>query len=207
MDMSFGRVRALPARVKTHRRKVAVGTLAVLMWALPICAADDAPSSKVSTTSSIATAKPAELVSAPGTLMSSNATPVLPPGVPEPVHPTSTMIVRSTTPERPRAAVRTWQALVVAQHSAAIFDAWTTRKALTSGNGYERDPLMKPFANSATIYPATQAAPLLFDFLGHRMMRSNSRYLRRTWWVPQTLSFAGSMWCGSRNLRVANLKR
>lgn len=205
--MAFGCVRASPACVKTHSRKVAIGALAVFMWTLPICAEDTAPSARAATTSSIALAKPGELVAAPSTLVSANASPVLPPVAPEPLHPTPAMIVRSTTPERSRTAVRTWQTLLVAQHTAAVFDAWTTRKALSSGNGYERDPLMKPFANSATIYPATQAAPLLFDFLAYRMMSSNNRYLRHTWWAPQLVSFAGSVWCGSRNLRVANLKR
>ncbi len=102
--------------------------------------------------------------------------------------------------------IRKWQALVVAQHSAALFDAWTTRKAITSGNGYERDPLLKPFAQSAAIYPATQAVPVALDFLSYRMMRSDNRYLRRTWWLPQAVSIVGSVWCGSRNLRVASLK-
>src|SRR6185312_11650273 len=129
------------------------------------------------------------------------------PAAPDPIQPIATPVIRTATPERSRGAAMKWQALLVAEHSAAVFDAWSTRRALSSGNGYERDPLMKPFANSATIYPATQAAPLLFDFLGYRMMKSQNRYLRHTWWVPQAISFAGSVWCGSRNLRVANLKR
>lgn len=205
--MSFGRVRASNPCVKSHTCRLAIGTLAILTLAFPLCGEDAASSIKTAIPSSAASGKTEELAAARSTLVSANAAPVLPPVTPAPVHPAPAMIVRFTTPERSRAALRTWQALVVAQHSAAIFDAWTTRKALSSGNGYERDPLMKPFANSATIYPATQAAPLLFDFLGYRMMRSHNRYLRHTWWVPQAVSFAGSMWCGSRNLRVANLKR
>lgn len=203
--MSFGRVRALSASVKSDIRKVAVGALAFVIFGLPLCAEDGASAAQVATSSSLALSRVDELA-APSTLVSASAAPVLPPVTPEPLHPT-VAIVRSTSPERSRAAVRAWQALLVAQHSAAAFDAWTTRKALTSGNGYERDPVMKPFANSATIYPATQVAPLLFDFLGYRMMTSHNRYLRHTWWVPQAVSFAGSVWCGSRNLRVANLKR
>jgi hypothetical protein len=103
--------------------------------------------------------------------------------------------------------VRVWQALTVSQHSAAVFDAWSTRKALTSGNGYERNPLLRPFAQSATIYPATQAVPFALDFLSYRMLRSKHPLLRRTWWLPQAISIAGSTWCGSRNLHVANLQR
>ena len=205
--MSFGRVRASSAGVKFHSRRIAVCTLTILILGLPLRAEDGASSGKVTTSPSISSSGADELAAAPSTLVSANAAPVLPPVTPAPVHTTAALIVRSPTPERSRAGLRTWQTLLVAQHSAAVFDAWTTRKALTSGNGYERDPLMKPFANSATIYPATQVAPLLFDFLGYRMMTSHNRYFRHAWWVPQAVSFAGSIWCGSRNLRVANLKR
>lgn len=103
--------------------------------------------------------------------------------------------------------MRVWKGLLVAEHSAAIFDAWTTRESLKSGNGYERNPLLKPFADSAAIYPMLQIAPVGFDFLSHRMMRSQNRFLRKTWWVPQLVSTGASLWCGSRNLRVANLNR
>ncbi|MCI0350775.1 MAG: hypothetical protein L0Z53_15225 [Acidobacteriales bacterium] len=98
---------------------------------------------------------------------------------------------------------RMWWALTVAQHSAATFDAWSTRESLSSGNGYERNPLMRPFANSAAIYPAIQIAPLGLDYISKRMMRSRHGFLRKTWWVPQTLATAGFAWSGLHNLRVA----
>lgn len=103
--------------------------------------------------------------------------------------------------------VHIWEGLILAEHSAAAFDAWSTRKSITSGNGYERDPLMKPFANSAAIYPMLQAVPLGMDFLSRRLMRSNNRLFRGVWWLPQSVSFGASIWCGSRNLHVANLKK
>jgi len=103
--------------------------------------------------------------------------------------------------------VRIWKGLIIAQHSAAAFDAWSTRRSIESGNGYERNVLMRPFANSAAIYPILQIAPFGFDFVSHRMMRSQSRIFRKTWWLPQAASTAASLWCGSRNLRVASLKR
>jgi hypothetical protein len=52
-----------------------------------------------------------------------------------------------------------------------------------------------------------QIMPAGFDFLSHRMMRSQNQLLRRTWWIPQTAAIAGSLWSGSRNVHVANLKR
>lgn len=110
-------------------------------------------------------------------------------------------------PEKPKVSVRQqriWWALTAAQHGAATFDAWSTRKALTSGNGYERNPLMRPFANSAAIYPAIQVLPVGLDFVSQRMMRSRHGFFRKTWWVPQTLATAGFVWSGARNLNVAN---
>jgi len=103
--------------------------------------------------------------------------------------------------------VRIWKTLVVAQHSAAAFDAWSTRRSIESGNGYERNVLMRPFANSVAIYPMLQIAPFGFDFLSHRMMRSQNRFFRKTWWLPQLASTGASLVFGARNLRVADLKR
>lgn len=103
--------------------------------------------------------------------------------------------------------LRIWKTLVIAQHSAAGFDAWTTRRSIESGNGFERNILVRPFANSAAIYPALQVVPFGFDYLSHRMMRSGNRLFRHTWWIPQVASTTASLWCGSRNLRVADLKR
>jgi len=103
--------------------------------------------------------------------------------------------------------LRVWKTLLIAQHSAAGFDAWTTRRSIESGNGFERNILVRPFANSAAIYPALQVMPFGFDYLSHRMMRSQNRLFRKTWWMPQAASAAASLWCGSRNLRVASLKR
>jgi hypothetical protein len=101
--------------------------------------------------------------------------------------------------------VQIWRGLTVMQHSAAVFDAWSTRKSLANG-GYERDPLMRPFASNGSIYAMTQVTPLAFDFLSRRMLRSNNSLVRRFWWVPQTAFTAGSVWCGVRNLHVAAMR-
>jgi hypothetical protein len=110
-------------------------------------------------------------------------------------------------PEKPQPTVkqrRTWWALTIAQHGAATFDAWSTRKALSSGNGYERNPLMRPFAGSAAIYPVIQVLPVGLDYASQKMMRSRHGFLRKTWWVPQMVATAGFIWAGARNLNVAN---
>lgn len=101
---------------------------------------------------------------------------------------------------------RAWLALVALQHGSAAFDAWSTRQSILSGNGYERDPLMKPFAGSAAIYPALQVLPIGLDYLSNRMMRSSNGMIRRFWWIPQSVSTVGFVWSGARNLHVAALR-
>ena len=126
------------------------------------------------------------------------------PLTPQPVLKPSTIQPENGPTQR---ELRIWKTLLIAQHSAAAFDAWTTRRSIESGNGFERNILVRPFANSAAIYPALQVVPFGFDYLSHRMMRSQNRLFRKTWWMPQAASTAASLWCGSRNLRVADLKR
>src|SRR5262249_1817969 len=82
-------------------------------------------------------------------------------------------------------APRSWLVMTAVQHSAATFDAWSTRRSISSGRGHELNPLMKPFAGSAAIYGAIQLAPLASDYLGRRLMSSKHPTLRKLWWVPQ----------------------
>lgn len=101
---------------------------------------------------------------------------------------------------------RQWVVLTALQHGSATFDAWSTRQSLASGNGYERNPLLKPFANSAAIYPAIQLAPLGADWISWRMARSSKPFMRKMWWLPQSVATAGFIWSGVRNLHVANMR-
>jgi len=103
--------------------------------------------------------------------------------------------------EEVRHQKKIWFFLAAVEHGAAVFDAWSTRRAIANG-GHEINPLMKPFANSGAIYAATQAGPLLFDYVGKRMMMSRSPRLRRLWWLPQTASAAASLFSGIHNLGV-----
>jgi hypothetical protein len=107
--------------------------------------------------------------------------------------------------ERPRmspAQKRMWIGLIVASHSAAAFDAWSTRRAISSGAGEELNPTLKPFAHSGALYVVTQASPALMDYIGHRMARSQNRWVRRMWWVPQTAGMAVSITAGIHNTRL-----
>ena len=101
--------------------------------------------------------------------------------------------------ERPGHA---WLVLSIAEHGAATFDAWTTNRAIDQGHT-ELNPMLRPFAGHASMYAAVQVAPLLFDFIGRRMQRSDKRWMHQTWWLPQTLSTAASLFAGSHNLAVS----
>jgi hypothetical protein len=137
-------------------------------------------------------------LSEPPLLSAKNINPVVQPLV---------AVSNPTFPHKPSARQRrAWWVLTVAQHGAATFDAWSTRKSLASGNGYERNPLMKPFADSASIYPIVHVLPLGLDYASIRMIRSRHGFFRKTWWVPQTIATAGFIWVGTRNLRVSNVK-
>lgn len=90
-------------------------------------------------------------------------------------------------------------ALMAAEHGSALLDAWSTRAVLREG-GSELDPLVRPFAHSATLYPALQIAPIGVDYFASRLMRSNHPVLRKLWWVPQAVATGGSVYCGLHNL-------
>lgn len=65
-----------------------------------------------------------------------------------------TVLIALLSLARSAREVRIWDGLMVAQRSAMVFDAWSTRRSIERGNGYDRNVLMQPFANSAAIYPA-----------------------------------------------------
>jgi len=95
-----------------------------------------------------------------------------------------------------------WLGLAIAQSSTAMFDAWTTRRVISSGEGHELDPLMRPFSGNASLYAAIQVSPLAFDYLGWRMMHSPHEWERRLWWLPQGLSAGMSLGSAAHNLGV-----
>jgi hypothetical protein len=100
---------------------------------------------------------------------------------------------------------REWLALSIAAHSGAGFDAWTTRKVLSSVPGaQETNPLLRPFAGNASMYVAVQVAPTILDYVSRRMMNSRYEWVRHTWWLPQAVSAAVSVASGVHNLGVYN---
>ena len=98
-----------------------------------------------------------------------------------------------------------WLALTIAQHSAATFDAWSTDRVISSGQGRELNPLLKPFAGNASLYAAIQVSPAVLDYLGHRMMKSRQGWARQVWWLPQVLGTTVSLASATHNLHVATV--
>lgn len=97
---------------------------------------------------------------------------------------------------------RAWITLLVMQHAAAAFDAYSTRDAVSHG-AVEDDPFMRPFAHSPAIYVVSQLCPTVLDFVGRRMQRSQNNFIRHMWWLPQTTSTGMYLFSAVHNLRVA----
>jgi len=95
---------------------------------------------------------------------------------------------------------RLWRGLVIASSGAATFDAWSTRRAITTTGAQELNPTLRPFAGNSSLYAAIQVGPVLMDFVGKKMMYSRHTWVRRMWWVPQSASFVSSIFCGAHNL-------
>jgi Domain of unknown function (DUF5658) len=100
-----------------------------------------------------------------------------------------------------KSAPKAWLFLSSAQHGASLFDAYSTRYAVGHG-AVEENPLMRPFARSASIYVVSQMAPAVLDYLALRMRRSHSHFVRRMRRLPQSLSTGTYVVAGIHNLRV-----
>jgi len=97
---------------------------------------------------------------------------------------------------------REWLALSIVQHSATTFDAWSTRHVISSGQGRELNPTLRPFAGNGSLYAVVQVGPVVLDYLGRRMMTSQHDWARRTWWIPQVVSTVVSFASGAHNLSI-----
>src|SRR6266566_2166946 len=104
--------------------------------------------------------------SAPEPKVTSEAEPAVLRSSAEPVQPVRATAGRPGESPRQR---KTWYGLMAAAHAAAGFDAWTTRRAISSGYGREANPFLKPFASSNAIYAAIQVSPSFMDFLSKRV--------------------------------------
>jgi|SRR5579859_2703122 len=99
---------------------------------------------------------------------------------------------------------REWFTLVAVSSGAAVFDAWSTRRAVSGGFGTEANPLLKPFAHSNAMYAATQVSPLVMDFLARKMMTSRHNLVRKMWWLPQVAGTNVSVSSAIHNVSIVH---
>jgi hypothetical protein len=124
---------------------------------------------------------------------------VVPGNAPLSVRPGRPAFSREYDTERQK---KVWYALTIASSGAAAFDAWSTRRAISSGYGTESNPMLAPFSHSGALYAATQVSPLVMDLIGRKMMTSRNNLVRRVWWLPQTLGAGMSVSAGVHNMGV-----
>jgi hypothetical protein len=110
--------------------------------------------------------------------------------------------VLSAPRKQPKKYIKTWWALGAADHAAATFDAYTTRRFIQNGTGQELNPFYRPFAGSSLLYVAVQVAPTALDYVAKRMMASERPWIHRVWWVPQSIGTAASFASGVHNLTI-----
>jgi hypothetical protein len=94
---------------------------------------------------------------------------------------------------------KVWLGLMAAGHGAAVFDAWSTRRAVSGGYGTESNPLLRAASHSNAIYGATQVSPAVMDFIGRKMMTSRHGWMRKLWWVPQAAGTSFSFAAAAHN--------
>lgn len=143
----------------------------------------------------------ASLPSAPAPKVKADPEPIAPNPAAQPFLAVKPVVTRPRETPRQR---KIWYGLVVAGHSGAAFDAWSTHRAVAGGYGQESNPMLRPFAHSNAIYAATQVSPLVMDFLGKRMMVSQHGWVRKFWWLPQTAGASFSFASGAHNVGMVH---
>ena len=146
------------------------------------------------------------LPSAPVPKMKADVEPITPnivpnPGAAQPFLPAKPVFTR---PRETPGQRKIWYGLVIAGHSGAAFDAWSTHRAVAGGYGQESNPFLRPFAGSNAIYAATQVSPAFMDYLGKKMMVNERGWVRKMWWLPQVAGASFSFVSGAHNVGVVH---
>jgi hypothetical protein len=97
-------------------------------------------------------------------------------------------------------------ALAVSQSAVLVADGITTREQIRLGFT-ETDPLTKAFLGSrptwARMAPLGALQCLLETWLAERMRTSTHKWVRRLWWLPQSVGIGGNIWGAETNTRNA----
>ena len=99
-------------------------------------------------------------------------------------------------------------ALGLAQSAALVADCVTNRQRVQLGYT-EFDPVTKIFLGSRPTWgrmaPLGAVQCLLETWLAERMRTSTHKWIRRFWWVPQSVGISGNIWgvgANSTNVRA-----
>jgi hypothetical protein len=141
------------------------------------------------------------LPSAPEPKVKADAEPITPNPAAQPFVAVKPVIAGPRETPRQR---KIWYGLLIAGHSGAAFDAWSTKRAVVGGYGQEANPFLRPFANSNAIYAATQVSPAFMDYLGKMMMMNERGWVRKIWWLPQVAGASFSFASGAHNVGVVH---
>jgi hypothetical protein len=141
------------------------------------------------------------LPSAPVPKMKADVEPITPNAAAQPFLPAKPVFTR---PRETPGQRKIWYGLVIAGHSGAAFDAWSTHRAVAGGYGQEANPFLRPFAGSNAIYAATQVSPAFMDYLGKKMMVNEHGWVRKMWWLPQVAGASFSFASGAHNVGVVH---
>jgi hypothetical protein len=99
--------------------------------------------------------------------------------------------------------------LGVAQSAALVTDGITTRERVQQGYT-ETDPVTRlvlgPKPSWGAMAPLGAAQCLLETWLAERMRTSRYKWVRRIWWVPQSVGISGNVWGARENIGNARAR-
>lgn len=106
------------------------------------------------------------------------------------------------THDKPVMALALWQS------AALVADGITTRQRVSLGYT-EFDPVTRAILGSrptwARMAPLGAVQCLLETWLAERMRTSTHKWIRRFWWLPQSVGIGGNIWgveANTRNVRA-----
>jgi hypothetical protein len=87
---------------------------------------------------------------------------------------------------------------------SAEFDATTTYRAMNSGGVYETNPMVRPFAHNATIFPVLGASAMGVNYLASWMGKNDHKKIGT---ALQIICIGAHVAAGASNLRSQNPPR
>jgi hypothetical protein len=93
-------------------------------------------------------------------------------------------------------------ALFAVGETFSMLDAYTTRQGINLPRVHESDPIFRPFVHHDGLYAIQTAEISALAFVGWKMHHSRSKFLRSTWWIPQTAQIGANLegWHMNRRL-------